>query len=153
MYPKVGWEQKFREIYIASMELFLMLNFSIEEIKQKQWIKKSSPLSSSLFYRNTATHLYESTRSRKQLHESILIRLHSWSHYFGFSPFEVCGILSYKSNDLLPQEISALFWSLLCKGVQCPIKLYQYVYRKIEFLIRSQYYTVNKLSPASISAV
>ena len=153
MYSKVGWEQRFREVYIASMELFLMLNFSVEEIKERTWIKGEATLSSSYFYRRAATHMYESTCSRNQLHDSILIRLNSWRHYFGISPFEVCRILSYKSDDLLPQEISALFWSLLCRGVQCPIKLYQYVYRKIDYLIRSQYYAENKVLSACISAM
>ena len=133
------WQQNFTKTYLESVELLLTLVFSTDELQLIVSIDLHNIRSSECYQHATKTICQDQDLWEKldfSLHE----RLEPWlGLYRDKPPFEICTILSQRENDMELRELSALFWGLLRRGIQCPAKLYQYAYQRCRYLSRRKF--------------
>ena len=131
-----AWQQQFTKMYLESLELLLTLIFSVDEIQVMVQIDlKNTP--SAECYQYATKYIYQNEEAWEQLDSSLQKRLEPWIFsYRDKTPVEICTLLSQKDRDIDICDISALLWSLLHKGVQCPAKIYQYAYHRCRYLLR-----------------
>ena len=130
------WQQQFTKIYLESVELLLTLVFSVEELQEMVCIDIKNTRSAEC-YQYATKYIYQNQEAWDQLDSSLQKRLEPWIFlYRDKTPFEICTLLSQKDREMDIGEVSALLWSLLNKGVQCPAKIYQYAYHRCRYLFR-----------------
>lgn len=132
----LAWQQQFTKVYLESVELLLTLMFSIDELQMMvQLDVQNTP--SAQCYQYATKHIYQNQEAWVQFESALQKRLEPWIIlYRDKTPVEICTLLSQKDKNIDICDISALLWSLLYKGVQCPAKIYQYAYHRCRYLFR-----------------
>ena len=132
----LAWQQQFTKVYLESVELLLTLVFSVEELQMMVCIDLKDMRSAECYHRATK-YIYQNQEAWDVLDSSLQKRLEPWIFsYRDKTPVEICTLLSQKDREVDIREISALLWSLLYKGVECPAKIYRYAYHRCRYLFR-----------------
>ena len=132
----LAWQQQFTKVYLDSVELLLTLVFSLDELQTMVCIDFKNTRSAEC-YQHATKYIFQNPEAWGELDSSLQSKLEPWIFmYRDKSPFEICTLLSQKDKEVDICEISALLWSLLHKGIQCPAKIYKYAYNRCRYLFR-----------------